>query len=419
VADENAITGLLKGADDFLQHGFTDPPWILELLAGGALGAAQGAAGGPVDTSGYWLGRNLAHRRRALQALAQQMGIDPKKAEQLPADFPIEALFPSYQMTRQGQVVEFSSPLTGKPPEALPMPGLMPPPPRPLTLSQGENLVLTDEEKRQLALHPPGKEKPTKPERPQFIPPGARAMRMPDGTIVPVPPEALAAPKAGALPEGSPKDLGESALKWNGKGITLRFADGSRALKGNAYDALQKGAVPFRKDDDEAFVSATRLRDRIGEMLDMLPGGTGKLQLKPDDFATLRQRVSKPGLIPRLLGQKAQEWEVTVGSKDSPALARYIQLMRDVQFNAMKTTLWKGRVPVYDQMLLIDKVLSPQQSVDVQRSQLQSAAQDATGLIKGAMDWGAKDLGAPPPAAAQTAPSEGTTPSGNTYRILP
>jgi len=79
VPDESKITGVFKGIADYLKN----PPWLLELAMGGALGAAQGAAGGPVDTSDYWNARSRAHARTQLTDLARQHGLIGAK-ESLP-----------------------------------------------------------------------------------------------------------------------------------------------------------------------------------------------------------------------------------------------------------------------------------------------------------------------------------------------
>lgn len=110
----SGISGLLSGATDILKN----PPFILELLAGGALGVAQGAGGGPVDTSDYWAARQRAHQRRQLGQLWQQLHPD----KPLPPGFETaqdvmqyeQAQQPQYQADKSGNWFKLAP---GQPPE--------------------------------------------------------------------------------------------------------------------------------------------------------------------------------------------------------------------------------------------------------------------------------------------------------------
>lgn len=437
--------GLLAGAKDLLNN----PPWILELLAGGALGAAQAAGGGTVDTSDYWAARGRSHQHRALGALWRQLHPDQPMPAGVESVQDVQAFSPTRQLLPGGRgMIEMPSDLMpgSHEPKVTPFSGIPQPAAKFGTAEErgmaaqmyyeqtgqapgadtdltgymgaARDRLLTDKRKAKrgdieyshnLTL------KDRRPEKPTFIPSGATAYMKPDGTIAPIPPQflqekdkrltgeagqmamALAqkhlkrmpsteealrylplaqrrllrwkkTPAAGA---NEPKDLNTSLAADQKKGIAWRRPDGTQLSAQDAKtnkDALALGAVPLSKDDNAKFKQYEKIEQSATEMLEMLPTVQAALGTKQWN-----------NLAARAVGNKLRQVDMESAAKQNPALAKYLQRMVTLSLNLTKQALPVGRIPVWDQQMLMGLFVAPGMTAETQRSQLQDILESGRG----------------------------------------
>lgn len=191
-------------------------------------------------------------------------------------------------------------------------------------------------------------------------PPGA-------GGVVPPPVQ-----PPGFKPRGLKSDLDTPLSADMKKGIVWRKPDGSRLTPQQAPDgraALALGAVPLTKDDNKQFTAFDRLASDANTMVVLFP-----------EVAPFLKTREGRNILSRVLQQKWTSADTKTLAKQNPKVAQYIDGITSLSLEAVKSKLPAGRIPVYDQQLLMGLSVSPDMTPEVQFSQLSAIRDRANGL---------------------------------------
>lgn len=224
-------------------------------------------------------------------------------------------------------------------------------------------------------------------------------------------------PIPGEQPKKTKSDLDTSITADRMKGIGWHLPDGS-SVDPTQYktraDALAVGAIPFAKDDETKFKQYDTVAQTAKEMLTLLPAVADKIGSK--DW---------PTLVGRAMSQSLRGAQIKTLARRDPALAQYLERLQTLSLNMTKQVLPAGRIPVWDQQLLMGVFVSPQMNAPTQQAQLEDILRRSEASKQNAMLYAKGSLGsttAPEPpltpesAAAQVDEGDTFQLKGRTYQ---
>lgn len=457
------ITGLLGSA-------LRGP--VGQNVIGGALGAAT--QGDPYTIDRYWAGIEQQKQHKALRQMAETMGVI-KPGEELPPGLTDPAqLAPHRKYDKSGYWEESF----GKPPVRV-RSGEEPPPKMHGTseelgeaqsiyfaqngrmpASDAELLPLMDQARQNIAVRNnanwQARQKPEKPgydyvdrlggfvkkpesgSGPEFIPvPGvepkpttpaklptprelrARKVLQDAGIQTPTQEQLTNAlmqvDAEDAKKKDVPKDLAGSLEGLRGKGLTFRDPITGAQIRSEGKvktgaDAVAQGAIAFNKQDETLFTNREGTADMARQMMTLLP------KLTQRDLDTMKKRVKEQPYWSAALGQYVQQLEVDVQSNDSPVLKQYLALMKKIQVEKIRELFPTGRLPVYDQQLFMGKDISPRDTLEVQRSQLETLRSTAIQQMKKMLAPTTTSAFTTPGGEAEAMPQPGEVRDGYRFR---
>lgn len=193
-----------------------------------------------------------------------------------------------------------------------------------------------------------------KPERPIAVKPGQQLYQPGKGTFTQVPGAEGAAVDEKYMNTPISADTAKNITWWTKDGKQIRPAKGiTRGV------ALGMGGTALSKEDTTKMRVLKEVEEDMSRMADLTPKVAPLMS--QTDFVTLAGMA---------VSQTLRDWRLDRLAKQNPDAAEYLQRMRTTSLNLTKTKLPIGRLPVFDQKLLMGLFVTGGQTPQVQQSQL-------------------------------------------------
>lgn len=317
--------------------------------------------------------KEASREHQATERFARQLGWPaevPVPMGMKPTDV-MGALMPSIVGGERGGFYDVPSPLVGGAPRQIVPAAPAPSSGRPFTPQAGAKGMFVPG----LGWQPIPAEMRTPPRatgatgeaKPRFVP-GV-------GWLYPPGPSGVAPPPIkvpGMDQPQTPKDLAKSVADDNIKGVRWYSETGQPAPgEWSRAQALKSDYTPMPKDDGVVYSGVLDMANKADAAAQLSPVVAQKLS----QFAQKQPRT----LLGRYIGARYRAADLNTLAKQDPDASRYVQLLREIGLKEVKAMFAKGqgRLPVWDQQLLLGLTADPSQTPDVQQQKLQQFSSEA------------------------------------------